>query len=307
MVLIPKAIEDIISTHRGTDDKKEGFLSYCLHQLNEPRFHALACLLATKRQHQESNTSQFNNSVPSQDGVDGSDTDEASDDGDEDETVTPRRLVKSKGTKILKEKFLDRLAEVLSCRKAWFRKQITHTKGIGKANRSKRSKPVVSLKDGENVAAAGMVETQQKVMIYVAKNAGLDSNDQKIIRQLQVWIRALATTGRRRYTDTDSFWGLLLTYYSERLDMYEKKFLEAFRAHHHAFCKNKRRAVNQKVLNLAQLCYEVGPGDSHHYIVSLAYELRYEPDLLPILDIETGGTPWPVFRSIAFLGRLRRA
>ncbi|KAI9703846.1 MAG: hypothetical protein M1836_007618 [Candelina mexicana] len=163
-------------------------------RLDEPRFHALACLLATK-EHQQApshpgskkscHAPSASNSGLSQSGFDDSDAEESDDDG---ATFAPRELVKNKGIKRLKEKFLDRLAEVLSYRKAWSRVQVTQKNRIGKAARSKKSKSVVSLKDGaQNVAAAGMVETQRQTTIYVAKNGGLDDNDKKIMRQLQIW------------------------------------------------------------------------------------------------------------------------
>ena len=170
--------------------------------MDEARFHAQACLLATVGKQQAPGPSECLDGAK----VDEHDEDDSDCDCD-DETVVARRMVSSAGLKRLKEKFLDRLAELFS-----------------------REKPSAGHK-AIHIAATIMAEGDDEMTIYIAKNGGLDETDEQMIKRLQCWMRLVAEEGRRRDAKNDLLWKELLNYYSKRLTYYRTLLRESLQNH----------------------------------------------------------------------------
>lgn len=107
-------------------------------QFEERWFHALACLLARTNWQQESHA--FDEAEPN--GACDRDTDVE----DETETISPRNIVWSLGRKTLKEKFLNRLSEVMA-------REVD--------------------RKGDDVFAAGMLDLEERPVVYLAGNDGI--------------------------------------------------------------------------------------------------------------------------------------
>jgi hypothetical protein len=138
--------------------------------------------------------------------------DQSSDDSEPGEDVEDEDAVTSKTTSelaifprdALKDRFLDRLAEVFS--------------------REKSSAQCRGRKDSSHVAATAWIESDAKsgspLTVIVAKNEGLDARDREILSRLQVWLRAVSVTGQDRSAQTDKIWigdGGLVDYSRNRL------------------------------------------------------------------------------------------
>ena len=173
--------------------------------LDEARFHARACLLDVvgKQQDIDSLKTQRSGHLTSSASLihgnreDFNETDSSDAESDAD-TVVARKLVSRFGLKRLKEKFLDRLAEVFS-----------------------REKPDPGQK-AAHTAATTMYESDKGAIAYIAKNDGVDDEVHRMKKALQIWLRAIAADGRRRDPDLgkDGFWKHLLPYYTKRLKFY---------------------------------------------------------------------------------------
>ena len=125
--------------------------------LDEARFHARACLLAVVGKQQDP-ASLIGNAEQKLEDLEDGDSDEDVSDAD---SIVPRDLVRRSGKEKLKERFLDRLAEVLS-----------------------REKPQPGEK-AKLVAATAMIEGENEATLYVAKKGGLDGTDDAMLRILQ--------------------------------------------------------------------------------------------------------------------------
>ena len=139
--------------------------SFCWAQTQfcEETFHTLASLLARHQQQQDPNSISEGQDTAF-------DNDSYSDDEDVD-TANPRSPAEITRNRSLTKKFLDRLAEAMSAEKG-----------------------------GRHVCATVAVIEKDQLVIYVAKNEGLTMRDRNMLAYIQIWLRALATTGLPRDT-----------------------------------------------------------------------------------------------------------
>ncbi|KAJ6193713.1 hypothetical protein J3E72DRAFT_433743 [Bipolaris maydis] len=108
----------------------------------------------------------------------------------------------------LKDKFLDRLSEVLA--------------------REKTSKLHLKQSTAKHVAAAAWINPscQHPTTILLAKNEGLDERDRKLLGGLQTWLRVISMTGRAPSKEKDLLWDSradkegLIGYSRLRLELY---------------------------------------------------------------------------------------
>ncbi|OBT41398.1 hypothetical protein VE00_09169 [Pseudogymnoascus sp. WSF 3629] len=147
-------------------------------QFEERWFHVIACLLARTNQQQEAYAKEH---LDEADEAEPDTYDSATDVEVETEITSPRNMAGSLGKKILKEKFLDRLAEVMA----------------------REMKPD---KKRNDVFATGTLDFEHKTVIYLARNDGLLDIHKKMMRMIQIWLRAVASTGERRVVSKDKMW-----------------------------------------------------------------------------------------------------
>jgi hypothetical protein len=187
---------------------------------------------------------------------------------------------------ILKDKFLDRLSEVLA-----------------------REKTADSPK---HVAAAAWVDSNHDspTTILLAKNEGLDDRDRKMSTVLQIWLRAVSATGKAPVIENDTLWaGVagsegLVGYSRCRLEFYVAKIsqckLDVGRLDAHA------SSIGQ-LQRLCELCRTFDKDIPEttsllSKIVNHAYELRYND----WHGVERSYVT-KVLRPVSMLGRLRAA
>ena len=251
--------------------------------LNEARFHARVCLLAVvaKQQYVASFADKASKNCENDDADDSDDLDSETD------TIAPRQIATSVGPSGLRERFLDRLAELLS--------------------REKTSKGAKNI----HTAATVMFENEGEATVYVAKNGGLDILDHKMINVLQLWLRAIAVDGKWRDVSTDRVWKELLKYHSERLGHYRQKLGENLRGYVMRSNQPTGDPLEQKLLCLQRLCcYPMinGAGnDDLHDIVCLAHELRQHSALMPrLIDVfDNFSLSHKTWQWIMLLSRIR--
>ena len=276
-------------------EKKDATFSWRLPPLDEARFHARACMLAVASQQQDITSLQPRAPVPNG-CCDQEEMPEEWEDGSSDwdsdiNTVVPRTLVMQKGGRLrLKEKFLDRIAELLA------RQKTCREEGEGSHERQ----------DADHVAAAVMVEYADKVTMYVAKNGGFDRQDLQLRTHLERWLRAVASAGYRPNIDKDTMWKEMLVFWSGRLHFYRRRVLNLLQ--HTEFWRASNIAVEAKLAELLELCrQDAGPGQGSPVlskIVRSAYALRYDEGLTQLLrSKETKAAQ--AEQCVALLGRLR--
>jgi hypothetical protein len=162
----------------------------------------------------------------------------------------------------LRDKFLDRLSEVLA------REKTAHS-------RQKQSK-------AKHVAAAAWINSDydSPITILLAKNEGLDERDHRLLGRLQTWLRAISATGKAPAIGKDVIWvGLadkegLIEYSRSRLEFYVSQISQ---------CKldvGTLGADASPTGRLQRLCWLCSTFDNSPTvsalgeIVNLAYELR---------------------------------
>lgn len=189
------------------------------------------------------------------------------------------RLSRTTGN-ILKDKFLDRLSEVLSREKG-----------------------------PKHVAAAAWIHPSHgsPTTILVSKNEGLDKHDSRMLARLQIWLRAVSKTGKVPGIGQDGIWnsaageeGLVkyyrnrLKYYASQISSFDMKALDAGTPiigqlqHLHSLCSMLKDKPT--VLRLSDA-------------VNAAYELRYTTEWHRLDKIHTTD----LWKPVLLLGRLRAA
>jgi hypothetical protein len=166
-------------------------------QFEERWFHALACVLARTNQQQEAYANAH-----AKEHLDEAEWDDTCDSETDVEDET-ENIAGSLGKKILKEKFLDRLAEVMA----------------REMNPNKKR---------NDVFATGTLDFEHQTVIYLARNDGLLDTHKKMMRMIQIWLRAVASTGERRVISKDKMWSELVTWSLPRLEYYRDQLRSSF-------------------------------------------------------------------------------
>jgi hypothetical protein len=262
-------------------------------QFEERWFHILACLLARIRQQQDTNTGitlGTGSATPLEE-------DDESDTGDdENATTTPRNIAKENGKPKLLRKFLDRLAEVMA-------------------------HEIAPDMKADDVCATGILEYEDHVKVFVAKNGGLRDDDNKMMKHLQIWLRTLSVLGERRDVKRDEMWKKMVIWSEPRL-LYYRKTLASIFQHTGIIWSSSDMSplIDRKLAALQEFCSNEPDAPVEKFveqwteIITICYELRYEPVLESylkdrfnkrgILALEKASALW---RNLAFLGRLRAA
>lgn len=121
---------------------------------------------------------------------------------------------------------------------------------------------------------------------------------------LTAWIRAIAATGKRPAIEKDTVWTRLLSYYRQRLDVYATQ-IESFSVADLtvALAEGSNGAARAKELHSLSAEYKTGKSPYLlRRMVSIAYELRYEPSSATLSPQSKKGK-----NLVCFLGRLRSA
>ncbi|KAF4236359.1 hypothetical protein CNMCM6457_002341 [Aspergillus fumigatiaffinis] len=192
-------------------------------------------------------------------------------------------------------KFLDSIAETFSREKS-----IPPAGGQRHIRRRGNTKG----KGAGQVSASGLVMANQQPTVYIAKNKGTDDEDKKLAGTLTIWIRAIASTGRRPAIDKDIVWTRLLSYNKQRLNVYAAQ-IESFSLADitGAFAEGSDGDARARELHSLSVEYKKEKStDVLRRMASVAYELRYErnPAMLSPRSRK-------VRNAICFLGRLRSA
>jgi hypothetical protein len=219
-----------------------------------------------------------------------SDESESGEDGEDPDAATTKTVSELATFPLdaLKDRFLDRLAEVFS--------------------REKSSAQCRGRKDSSHVAATAWIEADVRsgapLTVLVAKNEGLDELDRNVLSKLQRWLRAVSVTGQDRTAQADKLWigdGGLVDYSRNRLlyhisEVMDKKVTE--------LAKSSTDFAVQ-IIHLQSLCRAVNSGSTIQQlssIVDTAYPLR---DALKRIPVQPGHRK--AVRSINMLTRLRAA
>lgn len=192
-------------------------------------------------------------------------------------------------------KFLDHIAETFAREKCV---PLSQAKRYERRNSSKHGR------GASHVAAAGLIRTDRESIIYIAKNGGVDGVDEDLAKSLATWMKAIAITTKRPTIDKDIMWGLLVTYYKQRLDIYaaqigclsESDLTIAFQD------GSDKDDLAQVLLDLSARYQAEASVETLKQMVTIAYKLRYEPE-----PEELSVQSRKVRRCVCFLGRLRSA
>ena len=235
-------------------------------RLNQQRFAAAALALAYTQKHQDPEKSL---SVSHED---------FDDELLDDDLISPRDLVRSSSKEKLLQKFLNRLAEVFARQK---------TIPNGRPARRDNARP-----DADHVTATRLGFRDGTPIVHVAKNAGLDEEDRKLLSTLQVWLRAIAESGQRRLIEKDVVWNKLVDFNRLRLEFYVSELASL-----------SISDGNEEIHTLLERCrtYECGLKSSMEdlkYIVGLTFDLRYRR----LSNLKPNYIRW-----IALLSRMRAA
>lgn len=255
-----------------------------LADVDEIKFAAAASLLAIRGRQQ----AVFASGQPHDEYDNDSTDEEVEDDG---ATTKPTARLHRASFSALKDKFLDRLGELLAREKS----------PLQQFNRT----------DSKHVAAAGWIDrdNDDPMTVLVAKNEGLDNRDTRMLGRLQSWSRAIASTGRPPAIRTDALWignktgEGLLEYSRSRLEYYISQINQLDNA-------METLAVQAGVYGpvitcLQSLCKGFKWDSTIHQlsdIVNIAYQIRYTSWKL------TGSSKAPkALRAMLMIGRLRAA
>ncbi|GFF37800.1 putative sterigmatocystin biosynthesis protein stcT [Aspergillus udagawae] len=230
---------------------------------------------------------------PQQDPASVSDEDEEP--TDENDSITLRELSTAYSKERQLSKFLDSVAETFS-----------REKSIPPAGGQQhiRRRGNTTGKGAGQVSASGLVLANQQPTVYIAKNEGTNDEDKKLANTLTVWIRAIATTGKRPAIEKDKVWTGLLSYYKQRLDVYAAQ-IESFAVAEitGAFAEGSNAVGRARELHSLSVEYRIDKStEVLQRMVSIAYELRYEPNPATLSPSSRKGRD-----SICFLGRLKSA
>jgi hypothetical protein len=188
----------------------------------------------------------------------------------------------------LKDKFLDRLAELFS--------------------REKSSAQCQGRKDSSHVAATAWIEADVRsgfpLTVIVAKNEGLDARDRDMLSRLSVWLRAVSITGQDRSAQADKIWigdGGLVDYSRSRVlyhisQIRDKKVTELAKF-------STDFAV--QITHLQSLCRDINSGSTIQQLSSIidtAHGLRTAWKCIPVQPEHR-----KAIRGINMLARLRAA
>lgn len=249
-------------------------------------FFSISSLLCISQQEPESHV------TPSDEESFSSEDDELNDEND---SITPHELSISCPKERQLAKFLDSIAETFSREKSI---------PLAHAQRHIRRRSNAKGKGAGQVCASGLVMGNQHPTVYIAKNEGTDDKDKKLAEHLTIWIQAIASTGRRPAIDKDLVWTMLLNYYEHRLDMYASQ-IESFSEADitAAFTEGSNGVARAKELHSLSVEYKTDKSSEVlRRMISIAYELRYEPNPATLSPRSREGR-----NSIYFLGRLRSA
>lgn len=251
-------------------------------QFEERWFHALACLLARTNQQQEAHDESHLDETETE-----HDDDIGTDVEDETATISPRKIASSLGKKTLKERFLDRLAEVMA-------------------------REIEAAKKGDDVFATGTLDFEDQTVIYLARNGGLTATHKKMMDKIQIWLRAVAQTGERRDIFKDKMWSELVVWSLPRLTYYMEQLKSNFKLWQGSLTESPVTLIHYKLTELQIHCNSKDNSTPEYSIlawteiVTLCFELRYETSLLSELTVSSDMTKAKlVWRDIAFMGRLR--
>ena len=211
-------------------------------RLNHLRFAAASLALACTQQHQSSDN---------QDSFSPDNVDELSDD----DSIRPRDLVKFSGRKKLQQKFLNRLAEVFARQKTQWDIRLTAQ--------------IVARSDADHVTSITLAFREDWPTVHIAKKTGFDDEDKKFLSDLQVWLRAVATSGHRRLVEKDTMWTKLVGFNKPQLEFYVSQLALA-----------ETYGIDEEVLALLDFYrrYKVGVPSSTEdlkHVLRLAFNLRY--------------------------------
>jgi hypothetical protein len=256
---------------------------WTLAGITEPDFAATSALLAIKAK-------QRSISDPQQADDQSSDESEPGEYGEDEDAATTKATseLATFPRDALKDKFLDRLAEVFS--------------------REKSSAHCRGRKDSSHVAATAWIEADARsgspLTVIVAKNEGLDARDREMMSRLQIWLRAVSLTGQDRSAQTDKVWigdGGLVNYSRSRLlyhisQIMDKKVTELAKS---------STAFAVQITHLRSLCRDVNSGSTIQHlssIVDTAHRLRTAWKCIPVQPEYRKAV-----RSINLFARLRAA
>jgi hypothetical protein len=256
---------------------------WTLAEITELDFAATSALLAIKAKQQSI-------SDPQQADADSSDESEPGEDGEDEDAATTKTAseLATFPRETLKDKFLDRLAEVFS--------------------REKSSAQCRGRRDSSHVAATAWIEADARsgspLTVIVAKNEGLDDLDQNMSSKLQKWLRAVSVTGRDRTAQTDKLWigdGGLVDYSRSRVlyhisQIVDEKVTE--------LAKSSTDFAVQ-ITHLQSLCRNVSSGSTVQQLgnaVDVAHQLRFAWK-----GVTFQPNHMKTVRYINMLGRLRAA
>ncbi|KAF8828508.1 hypothetical protein HHX47_DHR3000307 [Lentinula edodes] len=181
----------------------------------------------------------------------------------------------------LKERFLDRLAEVISNRK-----------GV------------------EYVTCTVMTEYEDCVVVYASRNDGFDEKDRIFCDKFSAEMRKLFVGEHTVDEPGASLWTLLLEYYLPRLNHYNKELLTlalTIRA-----LRQISSSINDKDLKelLDSFFNVVGHPSStlkFHRLCYLALRLHATPSAQRLIQDQLGNSGSRLWRVIGFFARLQRA
>lgn len=236
---------------------------WSFHRLKRERFAAAALALSSMEKQQV---------IPAAAEGPNIDDEELSDD----ESLHPRDLVASGGQLKLQKKFLNRLSEVIARQKT------------SKSTKPKPGTPT----DAGHVSAAILGFRHDIPLVYVAKNEGFDTEDKRLLRRLQIWLRAVSLDGRRRSVTKDGFWSHLVEYNRSRLEFYVSGLAGSAKKPGDAVSVQELQVKCKEYTDRADSCRTLSE------VIDDAFLLRYKSSLR---------TESKVVRLIGLLSRLRAA
>lgn len=130
------------------------------------------------------------------------------------------------------------------------------------------------------------------------------------MRTIQIWLRAVASTGERRAILKDKMWSELVNWSLPRLEHYTDHLHSSFTTSESDLLEIQSAVIRSKIEALRVCCTGTESPDDMPTrwtkIITLCFELRYEPSLLPELQACLGASKAKLmWRTIAFMGRLR--
>jgi hypothetical protein len=171
------------------------------------------------------------------------------------------------------------------------------------------------LEGAKHVAATALTESFGEAAIFVAKNEGLDNEDEKMLAVLNMWIQCMANTGVRPSIAKDPVWAKLLVYYDARIAFYIKRFIDTLPDLQMSPSSDMSSSFAQKLNRLHTLCADLMTEGQFEFnqtkvaeVVSLANELRLDLKFQPYMStLSPGSRARTVYTTVCYLGRIRSA